>query len=38
MGCYGDQDGTATTFASGGTAPYTYLWNNGSTEQESFKP
>ncbi|MBL0077591.1 MAG: PKD domain-containing protein [Bacteroidetes bacterium] len=33
LGCYGDQDGTATAIVSGGTAPYTYLWNNGSTEQ-----
>ncbi len=24
-------NGTATAFASGGTGPYTYLWNNGST-------
>ncbi|AFC23471.1 gliding motility-associated C-terminal domain-containing protein [Saprospira grandis] len=29
--CNGDQDGTATVVASGGTAPYTYLWPNGET-------
>jgi hypothetical protein len=27
----GANDGTAAVVASGGTAPYTYLWSNGST-------
>ncbi|MBI2968119.1 MAG: T9SS type A sorting domain-containing protein [Bacteroidetes bacterium] len=27
----GNSDGTATVFASGGNAPYTYNWNTGST-------
>jgi hypothetical protein len=26
-------DGEATVFATGGTGPYTYLWDNGSTTQ-----
>jgi uncharacterized repeat protein (TIGR01451 family) len=30
--CAGN-DGTATAIAAGGTAPYTYLWNNGATTQ-----
>src|SRR6056300_1039229 len=29
--CFGDANGTANVVASGGTAPYTYLWNNGAT-------
>ncbi|MBL7925815.1 MAG: T9SS type A sorting domain-containing protein [Bacteroidia bacterium] len=29
--CFGLTDGNATVIASGGTSPYTYLWNNGST-------
>uniref|UniRef100_UPI0024943FFA HYR domain-containing protein n=1 Tax=Seonamhaeicola maritimus TaxID=2591822 RepID=UPI0024943FFA len=32
--CYnGANGGTATVNASGGTAPYTYLWSNGQTTQ-----
>ncbi|MCB1715851.1 MAG: HYR domain-containing protein, partial [Candidatus Competibacteraceae bacterium] len=29
--CQGDNDGSATVSALGGTAPYTYLWSNGQT-------
>ena len=29
--CNGDNDGTAGVAASGGTAPYTYAWSDGST-------
>ncbi len=29
--CYGDNTGAAKVAGSGGTAPYTYLWNNGNT-------
>ncbi|EJF54082.1 hypothetical protein SapgrDRAFT_2422 [Saprospira grandis DSM 2844] len=29
--CNGDQNGTATVVASGGNAPYSYLWPNGET-------
>src|SRR5204863_10145922 len=27
----GKQNGTAVTLVQGGTAPYTYAWNNGAT-------
>ena len=29
--CNGDNNGSATVVATGGTAPYTYAWNNGKT-------
>lgn len=29
--CFGQNDGSATASASGGTAPYSYLWSNGLT-------
>jgi gliding motility-associated-like protein len=29
--CNGGTDGTITTTTSGGTSPYTYLWNDGNT-------
>jgi PKD-like domain/SprB repeat/Secretion system C-terminal sorting domain len=29
--CYGENTGSATVTASGGTPAYTYLWNNGAT-------
>ena len=33
--CNGDCDGTATGIASGGTAPYTYLWNDPGLQTNS---
>ena len=30
--CYGGENGTATATATGGTAPYTILWSNTSTD------
>ena len=29
--CNGSSDGSATVSSAGGTAPYTYLWNDGQT-------
>jgi subtilisin-like proprotein convertase family protein len=29
--CYGDQNGAIQVSGSGGTAPYSYLWNTGTT-------
>jgi hypothetical protein len=31
VSCNGGTNGSATVVAAGGTAPYTYLWNGGST-------
>uniref|UniRef100_UPI001112FD0F T9SS type A sorting domain-containing protein n=1 Tax=Crocinitomix algicola TaxID=1740263 RepID=UPI001112FD0F len=31
--CNGGEDGTATAIVSGGTAPYTYLWEDGQTTE-----
>ena len=31
--CFGDANGEATVTATGGTGPYTYLWDNGQTTQ-----
>ncbi|MBW8051926.1 MAG: T9SS type A sorting domain-containing protein [Cytophagales bacterium] len=33
VSCYGGSDGAITTFISGGTQPYTFLWSNGDTTQ-----
>ncbi|HNT80480.1 MAG TPA: T9SS type A sorting domain-containing protein, partial [Bacteroidia bacterium] len=30
--CNGNNDGTASVVAAGGTAPYAYAWSNGSTD------
>ncbi|MFH1321854.1 MAG: CARDB domain-containing protein [Bacteroidota bacterium] len=32
VSCYGSIDGTATATVSGGTAPYTYLWDDPSSQ------
>lgn len=34
--CTDDTNGTVTAFPSGGTPPYTYLWNTGATTQGLF--
>ncbi|MBI2271082.1 MAG: PKD domain-containing protein [Bacteroidetes bacterium] len=31
VSCFGGSNGTASVSASGGTSPYTYLWNGGQT-------
>ncbi|MEO8150883.1 MAG: T9SS type A sorting domain-containing protein [Bacteroidia bacterium] len=31
VSCFGDNNGTTSVNASGGTAPYSYSWSNGST-------
>jgi len=31
--CFSNNTGAATVSVAGGTSPYTYLWNNGSTSQ-----
>jgi hypothetical protein len=33
ISCFGAEDGKATVTAGGGTAPYSYLWSNGLTDQ-----
>jgi hypothetical protein len=33
VNCFNSADGLATVTVSGGLLPYTYLWNNGSTNQ-----
>lgn len=30
--CFGDCDGSATVYASGGTPPYSYLWSSGPAD------
>jgi gliding motility-associated-like protein len=34
--CFGDADGSIVVNASGGTAPYSYIWSNGSTSKDLF--
>lgn len=34
--CYGDQEGLIKVSAMGGTAPYTYLWSDGSTSDDIY--
>lgn len=34
VSCFGGNDGSVNLSVSGGTAPYTYLWNNGATTQD----
>lgn len=31
ISCFGNNNGSITANVSGGTSPYTYLWNNGAT-------
>jgi gliding motility-associated-like protein len=31
VSCYGGSNGSASVIATGGTPPFTYLWNNGQT-------
>jgi len=31
VNCFGGNDGSATAIPSGGTSPYSYLWDNGQT-------
>ena len=34
LSCQGASDGIAAVLPTGGTPPYTYLWNTGNTEEE----
>ncbi|MEM7103504.1 MAG: choice-of-anchor L domain-containing protein [Bacteroidota bacterium] len=33
INCFGDSDGQATVFSTGGILPYTYIWDNGQIYQ-----
>ncbi|HOY05710.1 MAG TPA: HYR domain-containing protein [Saprospiraceae bacterium] len=33
VSCFGGSNGSATVTPGGGTLPYTYIWDNGSTDQ-----
>ena len=35
IACFGDADGMAEAFVSGGEAPYTYAWNDPSSQTDS---
>ncbi|NBP29935.1 MAG: hypothetical protein EBV23_10235 [Flavobacteriia bacterium] len=35
ISCFNASDGTASVIASGGTAPYSYLWSNGQTSSNA---
>ncbi len=34
LACFGDSTGVIDVQAGGGTSPYTYLWNTGSTDED----
>ena len=34
VGCFGDNTGAIALTIAGGTAPYTYLWNDGNTSKD----
>ncbi|MBU0765732.1 MAG: T9SS type A sorting domain-containing protein [Bacteroidetes bacterium] len=36
ISCYGAADGNASVTVSGGTYPYSYLWNTGCTDEQPF--
>ena len=36
ISCYGQIDGSVDLIVNGGLAPFTYIWNNGSTTEDIF--